>query len=125
MQQQTPNTTKAIRFRRWSRTRFAIFASLSCTVTIGVLNAAISEKSLKKAENAHQIVYVENKLSNDDEHPESSLATLSFAETTILNAQLNFTINQTLDNAAACDLIFYKPLSTVEAGNSCFNRFLF
>lgn len=126
MNKQTSNATKTLRFRRWSRARYAVFASLSYAVTIGVLNSTISEKSLRKSAISHRTGSCSTfDLFGEDEIFESSLTPLSLDELPLVNAQLNFTINQTLDNAAACDLIFYKPLSTVEAGNSCFNRFLF
>jgi hypothetical protein len=45
--QQSKNTT--LRFRRWSRAAYAVFVSLSCAVTIGVLAFTVGEKSLHKS----------------------------------------------------------------------------
>ena len=41
--------TSSLRFRRWSRAGYAVFCSLSCTVTIGSLAVSISDKSLQKS----------------------------------------------------------------------------
>ena len=38
-----------MRFRRWSRASYAVFVSMTCTVTIGVLAVSVSEKSELKA----------------------------------------------------------------------------
>jgi len=45
--QQSKNIT--LRFRRWSRAAYAVFVSLSCAVTIGVLAFTVGEKSLHKS----------------------------------------------------------------------------
>jgi len=42
------NYKKTARFRRWSRAGYAVFQSLTCEVTIGVLAAGICEKALLK-----------------------------------------------------------------------------
>ncbi len=42
------NFHKTVRFRRWSRANYAVFRSLTCVVTIGVLAAGICEKALLK-----------------------------------------------------------------------------
>jgi hypothetical protein len=38
----------SIRFRRWSRAKYAVFCSLRCAVTIGRLAVSIADKSLQK-----------------------------------------------------------------------------
>ena len=49
MFRQTKQKATAIRFRRWSRAKYAVFCSLSSTVTIGRLAVSIADKSLQKA----------------------------------------------------------------------------
>lgn len=49
MHKQASHTAKSIRFRRWSRAGYAIFCSLTCSVTIGCVAISISDKSLQKA----------------------------------------------------------------------------
>lgn len=57
----TLNTTKSIRFRRWTRAGYAVFNSLGNCVTIGNLVGSISEKSLQKS-----VSSLINKLSVDN-----------------------------------------------------------
>ncbi len=47
------NYKKTARFRRWSRANYAVFRSLTCEVTIGVLAAGICEKALLKNTPSH------------------------------------------------------------------------
>lgn len=49
MFRQTQQNATTIRFRRWSRAGYAVFCSLSNTVTIGRLAVSIADKSLQKA----------------------------------------------------------------------------
>ena len=61
-------TASSIRFRRWSRAGYAVFCSLSRTVTIGSLAVSISDKSLQKAVGvSKRIVPV---FASDDESPD-------------------------------------------------------
>ena len=53
MKNQTQHLPQQIRFRRWSRASYAVFMSLSITVTIGFLSVSVGEKSLLKAEKQH------------------------------------------------------------------------
>jgi len=48
MNKQTLNRLNTARFRRWNRGGYAVFASLSLAVSIGVLAFNVSEKSLQK-----------------------------------------------------------------------------
>lgn len=43
-----------IRFRRWSRKRYAMFSSLGCCVTIGYLKKSVVDASLKKQKSPAQ-----------------------------------------------------------------------
>ncbi len=42
-------TKSCLRFRRWSRARYAVFSSLSNVVNIGCISISIANKSLQKA----------------------------------------------------------------------------
>jgi hypothetical protein len=50
MKEQKLHTTNQLRFRRWSRASFALFASMSTVVSIGFLSVSVTEKSLVKNE---------------------------------------------------------------------------
>ena len=43
------NKTTSLRFRRWSRAKYAVFCSLASVVSIGCVAISIADKSLKKA----------------------------------------------------------------------------
>ncbi|MDR0371214.1 MAG: hypothetical protein LBH80_05110 [Prevotellaceae bacterium] len=47
------NTNHQIRFRRWSRARYAVFASLKGNVTVGVVRSSIADSSLRKSCNSN------------------------------------------------------------------------
>lgn len=49
MNKKVTNIRISLRFRRWSRARYAVFVSMSCAVTIGVLAFSVCEKSEFKA----------------------------------------------------------------------------
>ncbi len=49
MFRETQQKAITIRFRRWSRAGYAVFCSLSSTVTIGRLSVSIADRSLQKA----------------------------------------------------------------------------
>ncbi|MDD3080538.1 MAG: hypothetical protein PHH37_15755 [Paludibacter sp.] len=102
MKKQIQNKKCIIRFRRWSRAGFAVFASLSTVVTIGVLTYNVSEKSLdkttcKKAAISVNATEIHN--GKDKEVPEQ----------TIVQAELTAQIitEQTNDIAAAKSLTYY------------------
>jgi hypothetical protein len=44
----SPNKEFTLRFRRWSRAKYAVFVSLGVSVTIGFLSNSITEKSVSK-----------------------------------------------------------------------------
>lgn len=50
MNKQIHNKPRIARFRRWSRAAYAVFASLSLAVSIGVLSVSVSEKSTQKSD---------------------------------------------------------------------------
>jgi len=43
------NNHVSLRFRRWSRVGYAVFVSVTCAVTIGVLAVSVCEKSEVKS----------------------------------------------------------------------------
>ena len=45
----TFNKTDSLRFRRWSRAKYAVFCSLANVVNIGCVAVSIADKSLRKA----------------------------------------------------------------------------
>lgn len=45
----TVNTSKILRFKRWSRKRYAAFASMNRVVSIATLVVSVADKSLTKA----------------------------------------------------------------------------
>lgn len=47
------NNNNSIRFRRWSRKGYAVFASLSKAVTIGVVQFSIEKQALKKTKHTY------------------------------------------------------------------------
>lgn len=90
------NFTTSLRFRRWSRKNYAVFASLKFCVTIGCLANSITEKSLTKAKN-----YLTQSYSNSStiDHKESDV---SIVVENILEQYQEIIINKiTADNAAA------------------------
>jgi len=59
---------QSIRFRRWSRTGYAVFCSLACIVTVGCLAISISDKSLQKSNKTSSIA--SNTAGSDSDSPE-------------------------------------------------------
>ena len=103
MNKQTHTTAKVLRFRRWSRARYAVFVSLSCAVSIGVLAVSVSDKSQQKL---RTFAASDNCLAcgeNDDKESSDALP----AETVMLQLQENIVVNQNNDNAAARSLNYY------------------
>ncbi len=45
----TVNTSKTLRFKRWSRKRYAAFASMQKVVSIAALTVSVADKALAKA----------------------------------------------------------------------------
>jgi hypothetical protein len=49
MYKRQTNNPISLRFRRWSRAGYAMFVSMTCAVTIGVLAVSVCEKSEVKS----------------------------------------------------------------------------
>jgi len=100
---------KSLRFRRWNRAGYAVFASLAGVVTIGVLTSSISEKSLDKSENSYQNLnsgFIST-FNFDDDEPLAAIVSLSDAN--MLSEQYSVILYQSSDSAAACVPAFYNP----------------
>ena len=55
---QAKTQQRIIRFRRWSRARYAVFCSLGTVVTIGCLSVSIADKSVQKSTKANTLSFV-------------------------------------------------------------------
>ncbi|MDO9153017.1 MAG: hypothetical protein Q7U47_04805 [Paludibacter sp.] len=97
----------ALRFRRWSRTNYAVFISLGVSVTIGVLSDSVAEKSLQKIKNSNTEISISTQILTSDEK-DFSLEYELISEHT---AELLITENSS-DNAAAGSLLFFFILTT-------------
>jgi hypothetical protein len=85
-QQYTKKHGNFLRFKRWSRTRYAVFASISSYVSIGKLKASIADCLLKKQENTlseNHSIYKFNDIENKE--PEFSELAEQVKFTDILN----------------------------------------
>jgi len=70
MFKQHTNSTHSLRFKRWSRKSYAIFASLHKVVSIGALVVSVADKSLQKV-TGHISNCVSNLFKNAQEANES------------------------------------------------------
>lgn len=101
---------KSLRFRRWNRAGYAVFASLAGVVSIGVLTSSISEKSLDKSDNSSLNRNSGFKSITDFDDEEPSTAIISLSDANILSEQFSFILNQFSDNAAAYVPVLYQSL---------------
>jgi hypothetical protein len=92
------NTANTIRFRRWSRTGYAVFCSLSCTVTIGKLSVSVSDKTLQKSTNEPSNALYANALKSNSDSFESDILEFDIELEQTNEASL---IKTAFDNAAA------------------------
>lgn len=88
---------RATRFRRWSRRSWAVFASLSLVVSIGVLHISVGEKSVLKAQ-----CYVFAPASNSEDKTDNE----GISPKELINELLieNIVLNECDKTAAACGL---------------------
>ncbi len=89
-----------MRFRRWSRASYAVFVSMTCAVTIGVLAVSVSEKSELKATATSN--YITNSLFTDQIEDElrSNDELITVVEESVITTIQN-------DYAAACGHVKY------------------
>jgi len=101
---------QSLRFRRWNRAGYAVFASLAGVVSIGVLTSSISEKSLDKSDHSslNRSCGFKSIADLDDDEPSAIL--LSLSDANLLSEQFSFILNQSSDCAAACVPVLYQPL---------------
>lgn len=112
---------KSVRFRRWSRAGYAVFCSLTCSVTIGCLAVSVSDKSLQKAVGTSVSSLFANNAANESPEKQEEQADLDLA---IQQLQEVLLIEKSYESAAACGLKTYIPLTpTVGTSLSRFNRF--
>ena len=86
-QQYTKKHGYYLRFKRWSRAKYAVFASISSCVSIGKLKASIADCLLKKQENFLSENHSTFKF-NDTENKDSEFSEL--AEQVKFTDNLNF-----------------------------------
>jgi hypothetical protein len=95
---QIHNKPRIARFRRWSRAAYAVFASLSLAVSIGVLSVSVSEKSTQKSDR-----FVVKAAICTREGIEEELEDDLFLYNDPTELQTgNVLVNQITNNAAAC-----------------------
>ena len=58
MFKQTKTQQRIVRFRRWSRVRYAVFCSLGVVVTIGSLAVSIADNSVLKSTKANKLSFI-------------------------------------------------------------------
>ena len=105
-------TAKSLRFRRWNRAGYAIFCSLTCSVTIGNVAVYICDKSLQKAVGTSVFSLCVN--DSESESPEK-LKEQANLELAITQLQETVLLEKTFESAAACSVdtyLLFKP--TVE-----------
>jgi hypothetical protein len=123
MKTKTFQTSKLVRFCRWSRAGYAVFCSLVCNVTIGTLAISVSDKTLQKTIGKSSF---SNRLNNPDSTSPEKLKDQADTELAIQQIQEFTLFEKTYESAAACGYNTNFILNpTVEMSKSRFNRFLF
>jgi hypothetical protein len=118
MKKQTQHLPQQIRFRRWSRASYAVFISLSVTVTIGFLSVSVGEKSLLKAENQNLVAQLTAFSLNEELEQDECIAELNDCFFKELN-----TVTSLSDNAAARRILLNITNQPVDRENTSVNRF--
>jgi len=90
----------SIRFRRWSRAKYAIFCSLSTAVTIGKVAVSIADKSLQKTAKACLNYFL---IPESKESPDEIKEKVEIEASLILTREIILTKTIT-DCAVACGL---------------------
>lgn len=116
-QQFTQKHGNYLRFKRWSRAKYAVFASISSCVSIGKLKASIADCLLKKQENS----IIENQtIFNNTENSDSEISELEALEKFIENLKLlciEITAGiQACKYSVSINLIIQSTKSKVDAG---------
>jgi len=107
--QKQQNKQLSLRFRRWSRARYAVFVSLTQNVTIGVLSVSVSDKSTQK-QASHKQLLLNDSTNNNNENTDSEVEPVEF---NLQNEAVIVSIANSCDKAAAASRqlisLFYKP----------------
>ena len=102
MNKQIHSKPRIARFRRWSRAAYAVFASLSLVVSIGVLSVSVSSKSAQKNDRyIAEVKAVADVSDADDTEPDGLL----YNDPAQLQAG-NILVNQIANNAPARSLVY-------------------
>lgn len=109
------NSTKNLRFRRWSRKSYAVFASLNKVVSIGSLVVSVADKSLLKTA-SHISNFVSDLLMDSQEVSDSAFDELETATNNCILQTLS--IRQRTDAAAAGAIGIYASKRATYKGES-------
>lgn len=101
MKQNNLKNTRSIRFRRWSRTGYAVFCSLACNVTIGSVAGSISDKSLQKFTGT---TVISIRLNNSESESPEEFMTKDNSELVMEQLQEINLSNKAFESADACAL---------------------
>ena len=85
MFKQTKTQQRIIRFRRWSRARYAVFCSIGAVVTIGCLAISIADKSVQKSSKTNTLSFVSSTKEYTDNELVDSENELAFQLTESIN----------------------------------------
>jgi len=112
------NKHQSLRFRRWSRVGYAVFVSMTCAVTIGVLAVSVSDKSTAKM--TASVAGITVKLIADDSDSDSTPE-----EMVVVAAEQLLITETTNDDAAARGLnsIFSNNQTVISGVKARNNRF--
>ena len=100
MNKKVANNHISLRFRRWSRAGYAVFVSMTCAVTIGVLAVSVCEKSEVKSIAGSILKNESAFLTAEEDESKGSEVVFKAIEIAILSVNQN-------DNAAARGRVKY------------------
>lgn len=101
------NKTTSLRFRRWSRAKYAVFCSLASVISIGCLSVSIADKSLQKAVGVSCDIF--NKTSFDSEIDASEINDTEAILLQLMEINLS---EISFDSAAVCSQTLYFQYSS-------------
>ena len=102
MNKKVANNHISLRFRRWSRAGYAVFVSMTCAVTIGVLAVSVCEKSEVKSIAGSILKNESAFLTAEEDESKGSEVLLKAIEIAILS------VNQNDDAAARGRVKYYS-----------------
>lgn len=89
MNKRHTNNHISLRFRRWSRAGYALFVSMTCAVTIGVLAVSVCEKSEVKSIAGSILKNESAFLSTEEDESKSSDGLLTAQDIAIISVNQN------------------------------------